>query len=75
MKVIHSILSSSDVGKIEESYVQSYIQTQSIGIACAENGGQCWTAEGEGNAGLSINPRAPAYAMWRHTAWESKRQA
>ncbi len=72
MKVIHSVLSSSDVGEIEDSYVQSYIQTQSTGIACETllmlqllerwEKKDSLTAEG-GNyssAGLSINPRSPA---------------
>ncbi len=55
----------------EDSYVQSYIQTQSIGIACEaltlqqleheENGGQRTTTKGGNysNAVLSINPRGP----------------
>ncbi len=60
------------LGENEDSYVQSYIQTQSIGVACEtfltiqlleheEYGGQCTTAEGGNysNAGLSINPRGP----------------
>ncbi len=47
-------------GEIEESYVQSYIQTQSIGIACAEKmEDSVEQLRAEGNAGLSINPRAP----------------
>ncbi len=61
------------LGENEDSYVQSYMQTQSIGIACetlltlqllerGENEGQRTTAEGGNysNAGLSINPRGPA---------------
>ncbi len=61
------------LGENEDSYVQSYIQTQSIGIACEtlltlqllerrENGGQHTTTEGGNysNAGLSINSRGPA---------------
>ncbi len=48
------------LGEIEESYVQSYIQTQSIGIACAEKmEDSVEQLRAEGNAGLSINPRAP----------------
>ncbi len=76
------------LGENEDSYVQSYIQTQSMGIACEtlltlqllerrENGRQLTIAEGGnyGNAGLSIRPRGRPSEMWRHTAWESKRQA
>ncbi len=61
------------LGENEDSYVQSYIQTQSTGIAYetlltlqlldrGENGGQRTTAEGGNysNAGLWINPRGPA---------------
>ncbi len=61
------------LGENEDSYVQSYMQTQSTGIAYEtlltlqllerrENGGQRTTAEcvNYGNAGLSINPRGPA---------------
>ncbi len=63
------------LGEIEDSYVQSYIQTQSIGIACAEKiEDSVEQLRAEGNAGLSINPVPRAYAMWRHIAWESKRQ-
>ncbi len=61
------------LGENEDSYVQSYIQTQSTVIACetllalqllerGEKGGQLTTAEGGNyrNAGLSINRRGPA---------------
>ncbi len=61
------------LGENEDSYVQSYIQTQSMGIACEtlltlqllerrENGEQLTIAEGGnyGNAGLLIRPRVPA---------------
>ncbi len=61
------------LGENEDSYVHSYIQTQSTGIACkklltlqllerGEHGGQLTTAEGGNysNAGLSIIPRGPA---------------
>ncbi len=61
------------LGENEDSYVQSYIQTQSTGIACetlltlqllerGENEGQLTTDEGGnyGNTGLSINPRGLA---------------
>ncbi len=42
-----------------------------------ENGGLRTTVEdgNYNNAGLSINPVAWPYAVWRHTAWESKPQA
>ncbi len=71
------------LGENEDSYVQSYIQTQSTGIAYktlltlqllerGENGGQRTTAEvgNYSNAGLSINPCGPGrpYAVWCHIA-------
>ncbi len=75
------------LGENEDSYVQSYIQTQSMGIACetlltlqllecGEHGGQRTTTEGGNysNAELSINPRGPTLRNV-HTAWESKPQA
>ncbi len=61
------------LGENEDSYVHSYMQTQSIGIACetllilqllegGEHGGQWTTTEGGNysNAGLPINPHGPA---------------
>ncbi len=61
------------LGENEDSYVQSYIQTQSTVISCEtlltlqllerrEHEGQRTTAESGNysNAGLSINPRGPA---------------
>ncbi len=60
----------------EDSYVQSYIQTQSTGIACEtlltlqllEKMEDSVTAEGGNysNAGLSINPRG--LALWNVTS-------
>ncbi len=71
------------LGENQDSYVQSYIQTQITGIACetllmlqlleyGKNGGQRTSAESGNysNAGLSIKTCGQAL----RNAWESKRQ-